>query len=89
MQLTWSTMILLPVYPVGFVDVAIGFDRVPLSIDNKSSPPNIVSIISFLFLSSPPFSTSLCSLRRSHDINVVDRYSDRAISLTTTTVSIA
>ena len=79
-------MILLPVSPVGFIDVAIGFDRVPLSIDNKSSPPNMVNIISFLFLLSPPFSTSLCSLRRSHDIDVVDRYSDFAISPTTTTV---
>ena len=52
--------------------------------DNKSSPPNIVSIISFLFLSSPPFSISLCSFRRSQDINVVDLYSDRAISLALT-----
>ena len=66
-------------YPVGFVDVAIGFDRVPFSIDNKSSPPNIVSIISFLFLLSPPFSISLCSFRRSQDIDVVDLYSDLAI----------
>ena len=77
-------MILLSVYPVGFVDVAIGFDRVPFSIDNKSSPPNIVNIISFLFLLSSPFSISLCSFRRSHDIDVVDRYSDLAISLTIT-----
>ena len=73
-------------YPVGFVDVAIGFDRVPFSIDNKSSPPNIVNIISFLFLLSLPFSISLCSLRRSHDFDVVDRYSDFAISFATTTV---
>ena len=72
-------MILLPVYPVGFDDVAIRFDRVPLSIDSKSSPPNMVNIIYFLFLLSPPFSTSLCNLRRSHDIDVVDRYSDFAI----------
>ena len=79
-----STIILLSVNPVGFVDVAIGFDRVPLSIDNKSSPPNIVSIISFLFLLSPPFSISLCSFRRSHDIDVVDLYSDLAISLAVT-----
>ena len=79
-------MILLLVYPVGFVDVAIGFDRVPLSIDNKFSPPNMVNIISFIFFMSPPFSTSLCNLRRSHDIDVVDRYSDFAISHTTTAV---
>ena len=76
------TIIFLSVYPVGFVDVAIGFDRVPFSIDSKSSPPNIISIISFLFLLSPPFSCNLCSLRRSHDIDVVDQYSDLAISLT-------
>ena len=79
-----STIILLSVNPVGFVDVVIGFDRVPFSIDSKSSPPNIVSIISFLLLLSPPFSTDLCSLRRSHDIDVVDRSSDLAISLTIT-----
>ena len=65
--------------PEGFVDVAIGFDRVPLSIVSRSSPPNIVSIISFLFLLSPPFSISLCSFRRSQDIVVVDLYSDLAI----------
>ena len=57
-------------------------------IDNKSSPPSMANIVSFLFLSSPPFSTSLCSLRRSHDIDVVDRYSDLAISFTTTTVCV-
>ena len=34
---------------------------------------------------SPPFSTNLCNFRRSHDIDVVDRYSDFAISLTITT----
>ena len=78
-------MILFPVYPVGFVDVAIGFDRVPLSIDSRSSPPNIVNITSFRFLLSPPFLTNLCNFRRSHDIDVVDRYSDFAISLTITT----
>ena len=48
----------------------------------------MANIVSFLFLSSPPFSTSLCSLRRSHDIDVVDRYSDLAISFTTTTVCV-
>ena len=63
----------------GFVDVAIGFDRVPLSIDSRSSPPSIVSIISLRFLLSPPFSINLCNLRRSHDIDVVDLYSDLAI----------
>ena len=46
-----STIILLSVNSVGFVDVAIGYDRVPFSIDNKSSSPNIVNIISFLFFS--------------------------------------
>ena len=35
---------------------------------------------------SPPFSISLFSLRRSHDIDVVDRYSDLAIFFATTTV---
>ena len=69
--------------PGGFVDVAIGFDRVPLSIDSRSSPPSIVSIISLRFLLSPPFSINLCSLRRSHDIDVVDLYSDRAIFVVT------
>ena len=64
----------------------IGFDRVPFSIDNKSSPPNIVSIISFLFLLSPPFSISLCSFRRSQDIVVVDLYSDLAILAVTDNV---
>ena len=59
----------------------IGFGRVPLSIDNRSSPPNIFSIISFLFLLSPPFSTNLYDYRRSHDIDVVNRYSDFAIFL--------
>ena len=34
---------------------------------------------------SPPSSTNLCNFRRSHDIDVVDRYSDFAISLTITT----
>ena len=34
---------------------------------------------------SPPFSTKLCNFRRSHDIDVVDRYSDFAISLSITT----
>ena len=77
-------MILLSVYPVGFVDVAIGFDRVPLSIDSRSSPPSIVNIISLRFLLSPPFSINLCNFRRSHDIDVVDRYTDFAISLTIT-----
>ena len=42
-------------------------------------------IISFLLLLSPPFSTNLCNFRRSHDNDVVDRYSDFAISLTITT----
>ena len=37
---------------------------------------------SFLFLLSPPFSTNLCDVKRSHDIVVVDRYSDFAMSLT-------
>ena len=36
-------------------------------------------------LISPPFSTNLCNFRRSHDIDVVDRYSDFAISLSITT----
>ena len=78
-------MILLSVYPVGFADVAIGFDRVPLSIDNKSSPHNMVNIICLRFMLSPPFSIKLCNYRRSQDIDVVDRYSDFAISLTVTT----
>ena len=69
--------------PEGFVDVAIGFDRVPLSIDSRSSPPSIVNIISLRFLLSPPFSINLCSLRRSHDIDVVDLYSDLAIFVVT------
>ena len=56
-----------------------------MSIDSRSSPPNIVKIISFRFLLSPPFSINLCDFRRSHDIDVVDRYSDFAISLTITT----
>ena len=80
-----STTIFLPVYPVGFVDAAISFDRVPLSIDSRSSPPNTVKIIPFLLLLSLPFSTNLCNFRRSHDIDVVNRYSDFAISLTMTT----
>ena len=79
-----STIILLSANPVGFADVAIGFDRVQFSIDNNSSPPNIVNIISLHFLLSPPFSISLCNLRRSHDIDVVDLYSDLAISLAVT-----
>ena len=33
---------------------------------------------------SPPFSINLCNLRRSHEIDVVDRYSDLAISLALT-----
>ena len=49
-----SMIILLSVNPEGFVDVAIGFDRVPLRIDSRSSPPSIVSIISLRFLLSPP-----------------------------------
>ena len=40
--------------------------------------------MSFLFLLSPPFSISLCSFRRSHDIDVVDLYPDLAISLAVT-----
>ena len=79
-----STNNILPVQPVGFVDVAIGFDRGLFSIDSRSSPPTMVRIISFLFLLSPPFSTNLCHFRRSHDIFVVDRYSNFAISLTIT-----
>ena len=45
----------------------------------------MVKIISFLFLLSLPFSTNVCNFRRSHDIDVVDRYSDFAISLAITT----
>ena len=45
----------------------------------------MLNIISFLFLLSPPLSTNLCNFRRSHDIDVVDRYCDFAISLTITT----
>ena len=56
-----------------------------MSIDSRSSPPSIVNIISLLFLLSPPFSINLCNFRRSHDIDVVDRYSDIVISLTITT----
>ena len=33
---------------------------------------------------SPPFSINLCSFRRSQDIDVVDLYSDRVISLALT-----
>ena len=55
-----------------------------MSIDSTSSPPKIVKIISFRFLLSPPFSIKLCDLRRSHNIDVVDRYSNFAISLTIT-----
>ena len=77
-------MIFLSVYPVGFVDVVIGFDRVRLSIESRSSPPSIVNIISLRFLLSPLFSIKLCNFRRSHDIDLVDRYSDFAISLTIT-----
>ena len=45
----------------------------------------MVNIISFLFLLSPPFFTNLYDFRRSHDNDVVDRYSDFATSLTIST----
>ena len=53
------------------------------SIINLLLPILLISFLffSFLFLLSPPFSISLCSFRRSHDIDVVDLYSDLAISL--------
>ena len=56
-----------------------------MSIESRSSPPNIVNIISLRFLLSPPFSINLCNFRRSHSIDEVDRYSDFAIPLTITT----
>ena len=56
-----------------------------MSVDSRSSPPNIVNIIYLRFFLSSPFSINLCNFRRSHDIDVVDRYSDFAISLTITT----
>ena len=79
-----SVISLLPIYPVGLDDVAIGFDRVPFNVDRRSSPSRIVSIISLRFLLSPPFSTSLCVFKRSHDTVVVDLYSAFTISLTVT-----
>ena len=55
-----------------------------MSIESRSSPPSTVNIISLRFLLSPPFSINLCNFRRSHDIDVVDLYSDLAISLALT-----
>ena len=43
----------------------------------------IISCHIIRFLLSPPFSINLCSLRRSHDIDVVDLYSDLAIFVVT------
>ena len=80
---------LFSIYSVGFVDIAIGFDCVPFNIERKSSPHRMVSIISLHFLLSTSFSTSLCVVSKSQDIDVVDRYSALAISLTTPIVGVA